>query len=176
MLEDPASGLWYGVDGPDSEFLHLLDNVFHGDIRAMVKEYFRLEKELLREHSFDILGHCDLMKKKNRDGRYFDESSSWYREESLSLLEAVAAKGVIMEVNTGGIARGYHPEFYPGLWMLEKAAGMGIPVTLNSDAHNPEKISTSFSESLSIIRQAGYTGLSLFQGGRWSTQPIDPAR
>jgi len=172
MLEDPETGEYLSVDGPDSEFLHLLEKTFRGDIREMVRAYFRQEIRLMEEHEFQILGHCDLMKKKNRDSRYFNQDEPWYREAAMELLETAARKKVILEVNTGAIARGYQTEFYPSPWMLARAFELGIPATLNSDAHQPEKISAAFTESLSIIREAGYSELSILKDGSWQSVPI----
>ncbi|MBI9101140.1 MAG: histidinol-phosphatase [Spirochaetales bacterium] len=167
MLEDPATGTYYDVDGPDEGFLHLLKNVYKNDIKKMVAAYFHAEISLMEEHEFDILGHCDLIKKKNKDNKFFDQNEAWYRKEALGMLEVLAGKDIIMEINTGAIARGYQTEFYPNLWMLKEAFRMNIPITLNSDCHQPEKISESYTESMTIIKDIGYRELQILIDGKW---------
>ena len=122
---------------------------------------------MITECDFDIIGHCDLIKKKNRDNRFFNQDEGWYRAEALSMLEVLAEKDIILEINTGAIARGYQTEFYPNPWMLKKAYELKIPITLNSDCNSPEKISESFSESLSIIENTGYRELRILEDGEW---------
>lgn len=138
----------------------------------MVKEYFNLEIEMLNLGGFDILGHCDLIKKRNTDNRFFDQNETWYQNEALEMLRTAARKGVIVEVNTGGISRGATTEVYPSQWMLERCHELGIPLTLSADAHNPDHIDFYFKEALEQIRSCGYGEIYFFSKGKWQNQPI----
>ena len=66
----------------------------------------------------DILGHIDLVKKLNADGSFFDEESPRYKAAALRALHTARENDCILEVNTGGVYRGYRKDFYPGAWLL----------------------------------------------------------
>ncbi len=168
MIKNPETGNQLSFDGPDSEFNQLLNQVFGGDIRKMVKKYYEIEIRMMDEHDFDILGHCDLIKKKNSGNRYFDQNESWYQKDALKMLETAADKKVIIEINTGAIARGIQTEFYPSPWMLKKARDLKIPITLNSDCHFPEKITAAYKESFQIIKDIGFKELQIINDGEWT--------
>ena len=41
-----------------------------------------------------------------------------------------------LEVNTGGVYRGYRKDFYPGAWLLGEWQKMGGRVIITADAHD----------------------------------------
>ena len=79
----------------------------------------------------DILGHFDLIKKNNKG--LFDEEAPWYREAVHETVEALAASSVMVEVNTGGVTRGFREDFYPSLWIVELMRSKGVRITVNSE-------------------------------------------
>jgi histidinol-phosphatase (PHP family) len=173
MIRDPSTGNYLGIDGPVEEYKRLINGTFGGNIRAMVGEYFRLQTRLVEEEDFDILGHCDLVQKHNRGCVFFDSREDWYQEAAAGLLEAAARRGVIIEVNTGAMARGYADRFYPDPAMLARIGSLGGGVALNSDAHHPANLSFAFSSSLPIIKEAGFSSLRVLLGGSWQDAPLD---
>ena len=127
---------------------------------------------MLQHGGFDILGHCDLVKKRNTGNRFFNQEDQWYRKEALEMLRTAKSKNVIVEVNTGGISRGATAEAYPSPWMLEQCFKLDIPLTLSADAHNPDHIDFYFSEALELIKYSGYREIYFFSKGNWHSQPI----
>lgn len=167
MLPDPDNGEYYSVDGPLEEIEHLIKIVYSGSAEKMVTDYYRQIENMVRIGGFDFIGHLDLIKKHNRELGLFSEAESWYRNAVNAVLDAVAAAGQIVEVNTGAIARGYTDEPYPSPWILNICAERGIPITLNSDAHKPSWVEFGFEAARNIIRDAGYTrGMALIEG-KW---------
>ncbi len=148
FLDDPASGAHNEIDGSPEGYARCLASSFGGDIRAMVREYYRLVREMAAQSPPEIIGHLDVIKKNNPGERYFSESEAWYREEVGRTLEAVAASGAILEVNTGGLARRKTDSVYPSPWILTESAALGIPTTISSDAHDPKQIAFHFDEAL----------------------------
>jgi histidinol-phosphatase (PHP family) len=171
-MEGPGEDEHTSFDGPTSEFEKLLEHRFRGDIRKMVTTYFELEIEILEKGGIDILGHCDLIKKRNKDNRFFDQDEPWYREEALRMLQCAAESGVVVEVNTGGLSRGATTEVYPSPWMLERCFELKIPLTLSADAHNPEHLGYYFSETAELLKTIGYREIYFFSKGEWQSQPI----
>ncbi len=166
-VTDPASGRYFGIDNTDAEFREALEVCFAGDIRAFAAEYYGLLRRMLREERPEIIGHFDLIKKMNRDGRYFNEQSAWYRELAYGALRDAAAAGAVLEVNTGGLNRGSTAEYYPSPWILAEAGRLGIPVHFGSDAHLPEHLDGYYPEAVAGMKAAGYTTQRVLLGGGW---------
>ena len=51
-------------------------------------------------------------------------------------LQAVRENDCILEVNTGGVYRGYRKDFYPGAWLLGEWNKLGGRVIITADAHD----------------------------------------
>ena len=56
------------------------------------------------------------------------------------MLDEIVKTDVIVEINTGGISRGWRKTPYPSLDILKKIFSKNIPITISSDAHTVENI------------------------------------
>ena len=168
-----SDGSYPGVDGPLEIYRRILEECFASDVQAMVKEYYRLVRRMITDHRFDILGHIDLVKLRNADDRHYRESDTWYRREVLDTLDALEANGAILEINTGGLARGKCRDMYPSEWIVAEARKRGIPLQINSDAHHPEGIDSYYGAAAERARRAGYTVQRVLLGGEWRDVPLD---
>lgn len=158
---------YMALDGTPEEFIETLDTTFYGDVEAMVTAYYSLYAEMIRKRPPDIAGHIDVLKKNNAGDRFFSEKSQWYRLAVETVLNEIKKQGIIVEVNTGGISRGYTTEVYPSVWILKMMREMEIPVVLNSDAHNPDWIDAYYDKALEMIKSAGYTTQRVLLDGVW---------
>jgi histidinol-phosphatase (PHP family) len=104
-----------------------------------------------------IVGHFDLVKKNNRAGVLFSEDSPWYRDRVLRSVDALRRSGAVMEINTGGLARNTSGALYPSEWILEECIRVGIPMVVDSDAHQPEGVSALFEETAHLLDRLGAT-------------------
>jgi histidinol-phosphatase (PHP family) len=155
------------TDETGGEFEELLHEVYDGDSTNFVKHYYSLIREMIQEHRPEVVGHLDIIKKVNKDTRYFDETAPWYREEVYKTLQVVADSKAVLEVNTGGISRGYVKHPHPSPWIFNECHKLGIPIMLNSDAHSPEHLTTYFKEAKSLLREAGYTKQRILFNEEW---------
>lgn len=171
-IQDPDTSEHLSVDGPMLQMEMLHEQTFGGDIKKLVKRYFELESEMIELGGFDILGHCDLVKKRNVDNRFFNQDEKWYRSLAFEMLKTAAEKLIVVEVNTGGLARGATTEVYPSPWLLEQCFELGIPLTVSADAHSPENINFYFKESFELLKNTGYGEIYFFSKGKWHSQPI----
>ncbi len=176
-LVTPPSGDPFCVDERVEHFALHLSERYSGDIRRLVEDYYAAVGALCRSGGFDILGHFDLPRKNNRGGRFFDEAASWYRDAAISAVDAVAASGAVVEVNTGGVARGNVDEPYPSSWILRELRARGVPVTLGADAHEPGHFAVCRERAFAHLEAAGFREFVVFssEGGRLSrrAEPID---
>ena len=70
-------------------------------------------------------------------------------------LRAVAAAGMTLEVNTGGLRKPFGRPF-PAPALLREAHDLGIPLVLGSDAHRPDDVGHGFDAAAALARAAGY--------------------
>lgn len=167
FIYDEKNGRYLSVDGPEEEYTELINDVFGGDVKALAETYFDLLIEMINTHTPDIVGHLDLIKKNNRNGLYFSESEKWYRDKVEEVLHAISRHDVVVEVNTGGISRGYTRDTYPSEWILKIIREMDIPVVLNSDAHHPDWIDTYYPEAVRMLKNIGFTYQRVLLDGIW---------
>ena len=86
---------------------------FGGDVAQCLRAYFAQNRAMAATCDFDVIGHPDLVRKFNGRLRYFDETAPWYLDELRRTADAFAASGKVVEVNTGGISRGWMEDAYP---------------------------------------------------------------
>ena len=160
---------WFAVDGSAEEAAAGIQAAFGGNAQAAVQEYFSLQREMLRHGGFTIWGHPDLVWKLNPQLRWFKPDDSWYLSELKATAEEAARaarnEGIIVEINTGGMARGKTAQTYPAMPFLERLRVAGIPATYSSDCHNAPQIGFGYELALECARRAGYTELAYLEGG-----------
>lgn len=139
-----AGGELACVDKSPQDFAESVSRFFGGDAKAFVKAYFESEREMLRKCDFDIAGHVDLVRKFNSGGRFFNESDGWYKGEVEATADAIARSGRIVEVNTGGICRGWIDDAYPSEFFRSLLRSRGVRFILSSDAHSADGIGFQF--------------------------------
>ncbi len=149
------SGNRHSVDH-NLETLQVAFEDFGGDGLAMAEAYFAAVAEVAAKGP-TVLGHFDLLKKLNGDGRFFDESHPRYRAAALAALETAAGKVEALEINTGGVARGYREEFYPAPFLLKRWKELGGKVILTADAHTADGLLFAFEQAAAYARDAGFT-------------------
>lgn len=166
-LYDAAADAYYTIDYQPEQFEKARDRIAGGDVRELLRLYYGEVIRLTEEYRPDIVGHLDLITKLNGRHHYFDETSAWYRALVEDTARRLAAAGVIVEVNTGGIARGYKTEPYPSREFLALFRELGVPVLLSSDAHAAANLDFWFDESAALLREVGYRSAKRLEGGRF---------
>jgi histidinol-phosphatase (PHP family) len=78
-----------------------------------------------------------------------------------AILAGAAANGTAVELNSNGL-RKQCAEIYPALPLIERARNLGLPVTLASDAHTPDRVGANFDDLIAWARRAGYAEASAF--------------
>ncbi|MGB3799241.1 MAG: histidinol-phosphatase [Lewinella sp.] len=150
-----------------------INTIFGGSPRAMVERYFELVREMVTTHPPSVVAHLDRIKKRNENGRYWQESEAWYRKAIEETLEAIAGAGCIMEVNTRGIYRNETTDTYPTDWVVERAHQWGIRLQVNSDAHQTDQISGGFPEAYRMLTDIGVETLHVFMGAGFTPIAVE---
>lgn len=157
----------WSVDGPTDVVAATLQRAFAGDGKRAVTEYFRLVREMVTCCRFDIVGHVDLIRKRNGNLKFFDESAPWYRRELETTAEAIVKAGKIVEINTGAISRGAMDDVYPSAEFLSILAKQGARITVNSDAHAAKDLVASYDRAYRSAREAGFSELWFLDSTGW---------
>ncbi len=171
---DP-NGLPWTMDESAESFARQLDEVYRGDVRRLVEEYYQLVVEMASAAPTwgvpVIAGHIDKIKMWNAGGRYFAEDAPWYLAALEEALRAIRAAGLVVEVNTAGLRRGVG-EPYPGSRALHRCKALGIPLTISSDAHRPEDLLAGFEEAAALLRELGYREIVTLGDNGWAWCPL----
>lgn len=155
-LHAPPGGECIAVDGEPARLKAYIDSAYSGDGLAALRRYYALFGDFLLARQPDIIGHFDLPRKHAQKLGLFDESSPAYRKLTLEALERVFPCGAVLEVNTGGMARGYLDTPYPAFELLCAWREMGGSVTITSDCHDCRYLTHAFGTVEELIRQAGF--------------------
>jgi len=146
--------LWF-IDGKDPQtYDDGLTEIFGGDSKKAVKNYFKQVCEMIEKEQFNILAHFDKIKMHNQN-RYFTEDEKWYVDCVEETIRLIKEKSLVVEVNTRGIYKKRCDTFYPSPWIIKKLGEQAIPVTISTDAHHKDEISLCFYEAMKCINECG---------------------
>jgi histidinol-phosphatase (PHP family) len=90
----------------------------------------------------------------NRD-RYFLEHDKWYLDLVYETVELIREVGCIAEVNTRGIYKKRHDDYYPSRELLRYMSDKHIPVIVSTDAHCPDDLLRNEGAE-EYLREIGY--------------------
>ena len=165
------TGKYYEIDFRPQDLWDCINDDFDADPLAAVEAYFA-EVEKVAALKPDILAHIDLIKKLNANGEFFDEESPRYKAAALKALQAAKDNDCLLEVNTGGVYRGYRKDFYPGAWLLGEWQKMGGKVIITSDSHDINSLTFGFDEAAAAIKAAGFTSVQVLTENGFETQEL----
>jgi histidinol-phosphatase (PHP family) len=135
-------------------------------VESLYEEYLHLTQEAARSGAYDIIGHLDCIK---TAGHLHDRSITPQVDETVRVL---AEAGVAVELNTSGWRKSIC-ECYPRTELLERCHHWGVPVTLGSDAHEPEHVGSGFAEATALLKEIGYREIATFTQRQRKLVPLD---
>jgi histidinol-phosphatase (PHP family) len=156
---------WIGAFGFD----HLSDPLIvaeweRRDTDAIFADYSALLRDLAASGLADVLAHPDLPKIAGHPPTSVTPLHD-------AIIEAAREGHCAVEVNSNGYRR-VMAEPYPSLNVLERAHTEGLPITLASDAHHPERVGLRFDDLTGFAAQAGYDAFVSFEGRRRASHPL----
>jgi histidinol-phosphatase (PHP family) len=121
-------------------------------------QYYDAVKKAAATGFYDYIGHIDVIKRFGYKPDHRD-SEVWQLEKSA--LDAVKANDLAIELNASGL-RMPAAEMFPSRRMLEYCLELGIPVTIGSDAHQPEKLGQYLDQAIFQLKEVGFHTLATF--------------
>jgi histidinol-phosphatase (PHP family) len=135
------------------------------DVAGFARRYLALVRGAAASGLFDVLAHVDAWK-----GR---APTPWpaVADEVDRTVEAIAAAGVAVEVNTSGLRKCGEP--FPSDAFLRRLVEAGVPITYGSDAHDPDEVQYGWGEVAGRLRALGVTRLATFRGREQGWVPLE---
>lgn len=151
---DQLENLWFIDGGKQETYDEGLNRVFDGDIRKGVTAFFHQTNRMIETQRPTIVGHFDKIVMHNR-GRYFDYDEPWVQRLIGETVELIKECGCIAEINSRGLYKGRHTDFYPARSTIKKMNDKRIPVLVGSDAHHPDDLDR-FEGAYEFLEEIGY--------------------
>lgn len=143
-------GTW---DVSDSRQTHGWEGRNRDEVYA---QYYDAVQKAARTGFYDYIGHLDVIK---RFGFKPDRDTTDLEDQTL---EVIKEAGLAIELNASGL-RTPSQEMFPSRRILERCRELGIPLTLGSDAHHPDRVGQYLDEARELLKQVGFTELATFK-------------
>lgn len=158
------AGVFTPVDETREDIENAVEKLFGGDIFSFLREYYCLVSNIYDKTKCDIVGHIDLCEKFNKDGVLFDRTSREYVSLYTAAVEKLVSQGLIFEINTGAMSRGYTGQPYPYEDILRCIRKNGGRITLSSDTHSVDTVAYKLDEMVYFAKQCGFSEVYVLQG------------
>jgi histidinol-phosphatase (PHP family) len=154
------------------DYMYRCFEAFGKDVEAMAESYYSTFADYLLRRRPDVVGHFDLLTKYDEvDGPIFLGNNK-HDEIAKAFLRSVARGGLLFEVNTGAIARGYRTSPYPSVSLLHLLKKEGANITLTSDCHNADYLDCHFSEAKNMLYDIGFRETVIIRNNKFTKIPI----
>ncbi len=139
---------------------------FGGDAYAYAAAYFRACAEAYEKSPATIAGHLDLLTKFNEKHPVFDTEDRRFLSPAFAAMDAAVESGLVLELNSGAISRGYRTTPYPCVPILKRMVEKKLPIIVTSDCHDANYLDCWYTEAAELLRSVGFRStLRLRKGG-----------
>lgn len=126
------------IDLSKEHLQNMIEKHYSGDIYSLIEDYYALVGDVYNKTKCDIIGHFDLIEKFNGDGTFFDRNHPRYIAAWTYAAQKLLKTPAVVEINTGGIARGYLDTPYPSQQIIDYFKENGKKLIFASDCHNKD--------------------------------------
>ena len=158
------------IDGAYESFAASVALHYGSDIRLIVRNFFNSSMRMVEAGGFDIVGHLDKVCMNGSRYPGFDATADWYRKPFVALLDLIAEKELIVEINTKNLRR--KGQTYPHATAYREIAQRRIPIMVNSDCHSTNLVNDGRAETLALLQEIGFRTTRELTGGTWQDLPI----
>lgn len=135
------------------------------DIVKVYRQYYDAVQKAARTGFYDYIGHVDVIK---RFG-YVPDQDVWALEKET--LDVIKAHDGAIELNASGL-RMPAKEMFPSQRMLKYCLAEGIPLTIGSDAHQPERVGQYLDKARSLLKEIGFNEIAVFDRRKRMMVPL----
>lgn len=155
-VQGPKTGKYYEIDWRESDLAACIADDFDGDGLAVVEAYFANVAKVA-EKKPTILGHFDLIKKINGDGKFFDEEAPRYKAAADAALMVAARNRCVLELNTSAAYRGFRKDYFPSDALLKDWLALSGNVVITADAHDAKALTFGYEAAAARLKDLGYS-------------------
>lgn len=145
------------IDGSADRFKANMVLHFHNDLRYVVDTFFAASIAMVEAGGFDIIGHFDKITQNACAYSPGADDTPWFKAHVSDLIDAIAASGIIVEINTKAYASS--GRIFPDPRWLQRLYDAHVPMVVNSDAHRPELIDASRDTGLRMLDNLSPSGV-----------------
>lgn len=158
------------IDGAFADYKDSVDRYFEGKISKLVTRYFDSTLKMIEAGGIDIVGHMDKIYMNGHKCEGFSFDADWYQKPFKAVLDLIAQKGLMVEVNTKNLIK--KQQIFPRKEYLGLLKDMNIPVMVNSDCHYPDLVNDGRSEAFEILKEIGFRTTRELIKGKWQDVAI----
>lgn len=158
------------IDGAFADYKDSVDRYFEGKISKLVTRYFDSTLKMIEAGGIDIVGHMDKIYMNGHKCEGFSFDADWYQKPFKVVLDLIAQKGLMVEVNTKNLIK--KQQIFPRKEYLGLLKDMNIPVMVNSDCHYPDLVNDGRSEAFEILKDIGFRTTRELIKGSWQDVAI----
>ncbi len=155
------------VDWSVEKMQNGIEKFFGGDLYAYTKAYFDACASQYEKSVAQIAGHIDLVSKFNEKAPLIDETDPRYWKPALDAVDAGLSRGLVFEVNTGAISRGYRTTPYPAPFILKYLLEKGAKVVVTGDCHDAQYLDCHYEETAELLRSIGFKSTLRLRKSGW---------
>jgi histidinol-phosphatase (PHP family) len=138
------------IDGPKADFEAVLAR--SGGLEQAAVKYYEAVVEMVEALRPEVVGHLDLIRRNAEPDAKLDTPA--IRKAAGLALEAVRARGCILDLNTAGYRKGLGSP-YPAPWLLRQAHEMGIGFCFGDDSHGPHQVGEGVEQARGYLIENG---------------------
>ena len=153
LVTNGETGEMMDMDGSFDDFRENFRNVYHDDLKHLVRDYFRSSARMVELGGFDFVAHLDKISMNGSLVEPMLTEQAWYNELLREYLQLIAEKGVMVEVNTKAYTK--KGLMFPNVKYFKWLKELNIPVMVNSDAHLPQLVNDNRELAFRLLRDAG---------------------
>ena len=132
------NGEYLCIDYSREKQTEAVNKHYDGDFYSYIEDYYKTVADLYNKTKCHIIGHFDLITKYNGDGCLFDTNHPRYIAAWKTAADAIIKTPAVVEINTGGIARGSVNHPYPSDEIIDYFKKNGKKLIFSSDCHNKD--------------------------------------
>ncbi len=125
-------------------------------IEAVYHQYYQAVQKAAQTGFYDYIGHLDVIK---RFGKFPERDVIELEKETLDIIHK---QNIGLELNASGL-RMPVKEMFPSRRILEYAYHIDIPLTLGSDAHQPERLGQYLDQAEALLKEIGFKQVATFK-------------
>lgn len=147
-------------------------DLYDGDPYAMAEDYYKAVASLPDRTAARIVGHFDLITKFLDRDPLFDPLHPRYLAAAYGAMDRLLSAGMLFEINTGAISRGWRGTPYPHKALLRYLQSHGGRILPGTDSHQADTVDFGLDLVEALARETGFSRVSYFDGREFLEKPL----